>query len=193
MALLNDAFIEAIHADFGAIWLSNADAGRQPDLVRLLAVPVEPDREHLTAFVPRSHGRNLLDNLAVSSRLSFLFALVTGNQSYQLQGTCVSQHPCTAEEVAFQRDSLERFGRVLARQGLSGEKAVAAYFSQPSVALTMRIEEIYEQTPKAGTGGKATFPRWDEVPPGMPRKTLSFINRVGMPAMRTPNATPQIA
>jgi hypothetical protein len=158
MPLLNDSFIDAIHTDFAAIWLSNADAGGQPDLVRLLAVRVEPDREHLTAFVPLSRGRNLLDNLAVSSRLSFLFALVVGVESYQLKGTYVSHHPCSAGEVAFQRESLERFGRVVASQGLSGEKAFAAYFSQPSVAVIMRIEEIYEQTPKAGTGGRVTSP-----------------------------------
>ncbi|HEX8529687.1 MAG TPA: hypothetical protein VF646_06675 [Cytophagales bacterium] len=157
MPLLSDSFVQAIEADYAALWLSNADAGGQPDVVRLLAVRVEPDREHLTALVPLPQGQGVLDNLAVTPRLSFLFALILGNRSYQIKGAYVSYHPCTEAEVAFGRDSLTRFSQVLVGQGFSPEKAFAAYFSPSGVALTMRIEEIYEQTPRPGTGGKVTF------------------------------------
>jgi hypothetical protein len=157
MLILSDSFIRDIQAEFAALWLSNADAGGQPDLVRLLAVRVEPDREHLTAFVPLPGGQRVLDNLALSPRLSFLFALVLGgNRSYQLKGTYGSHHPCTEAEVAYQQDYLNRFARVLVEQGFSPQKVFAAYFSPSSVALTIRIEEMYEQTPKPGTGGRIT-------------------------------------
>ncbi len=157
MPLLSDPFIQAIQADHAALWLSNAGANGQPDVVRLLAVRVEADREHLTAFVPLPQGQGVLDNLAVTPRLAFLFALIVGTTSYQLKGTYASHRPCTAAEVAFCRDYLTRFGRVLVGQGFSPEKAFAAYFSPSGVALTMRVEEMYEQTPKAGTGERMFF------------------------------------
>jgi hypothetical protein len=157
MPLLDAPFIQAIQADYAALWLSNAGPNRQPDVVRLLAVRVEPDREHLTALVPLPQGQGVLDNLAVTPKLSFLFALILGTRSYQLKGTYVSHRPCTEAEVAFGRDYLTRFSQVLVGQGFAPEKAFAAYFSPSGVALTMRIEEMYEQTPRPGTGGKVTF------------------------------------
>jgi hypothetical protein len=152
MPLLSDSFIHSIQAEFAAIWVSNADADGQPDLVRLTGVRMEPDRQHLTLFLPLRTGQGILHNLAGTHQLSFLFALLHTNASYQLKGTYVSHWPCTDEEVAFQRDFLHRMGPVLEKQGLSPEQVFRAYFHQPSAALRMRVEEIYEQTPRQGTG-----------------------------------------
>lgn len=160
MALLNEHLRTRMQEKAVAIWVSNCSPDLAPDLVRLMGVRVEPDHEHLTLYVPVPLGRKVIANLTPAATLAFLFAVIHDNTSFQCKGKYVSHRPCTEEEVAFQRRYVQGFCRELTRQGLLDQEAFfKVYFHQPSIALRMRVEEIYEQTPRAGTGGKAIFPK----------------------------------
>jgi hypothetical protein len=54
--------------------------------------------------------------------------------------------------VEYQRAYVDRFAENLVRQQLPREQIIAAYFQQPSFAVRLRVEELYEQTPRKGTG-----------------------------------------
>jgi hypothetical protein len=90
----------------------------------------------------------------VSQKLTFLTAIIYTYESYQIKGSYISQRESTGEEIAYQKAYMDGFTDALATQGLSKDKGYKAYFRQPCVALRIAVEEVYEQTPKKGAGGK---------------------------------------
>ena len=150
---LSERFIQLINDPSAALWASNCNGKLEPELVRLLGAQVETDREHLTFFVPLKFGKGLLNNFADSDQLTFLLAIILTNESYQLKGSYLSLRPCTEAEVALQKDYMTKLCHTaITRQSLPGDKAFEAYYDQPTVAVRMLVREVYEQTPKAGTG-----------------------------------------
>ena len=152
--ILSARFVELVHTPTSAIWASNCDSQQVPDLVRLQGVQVEADKEHITFYVPLKFGKNLVNNFACTDKLTFLMAIIVTNESYQLKGTYISHRQCTAAEITYQEAYLQGFCETLERQGLSKEKAYKAYYHQPTVVVCMQVKEVYEQTPKVGTGEK---------------------------------------
>jgi hypothetical protein len=141
-----------------ACWVSNCSPSGVPDLVRTSGTRVEPGHEHLVAYVPVPYGQLLIANLVPGGKLALLLADVHSNLSFQFKGRLVSHRPSNGEELAFQRRYVEDFCREIEKQGMVGwELLFPVYFRQPSLALVMRVEEVYEQTPKAGTGERIYF------------------------------------
>ncbi len=156
MAVINEYLRGQIEAVSTAFWVSNCDAEGTPDLVRVMGVRAELDGEHLVTFVPVPYAQNLIAQLAPGGKLTLLHANVCTYVSLQFKGRCVSHRPSTAEEVEFQRRYLDGFCQEIRNQGMVPDVAFAVFFRQPSVTVVMRVEEVYEQTPKSGTGGKIT-------------------------------------
>jgi hypothetical protein len=152
MIALNDKLTEMIEHHTTSIWLCNRNARLVPDIVRLMSARVEPDRQHVLAYVPEPSGSGVLANLAVAPRLTLLIAHIYTYEAYQVKGTYTGHRACTPAEVEYQRAYVERFADGLVRQQLPREQIIAAYFHQPSFAVRLRVEEVYEQTPRKGTG-----------------------------------------
>jgi hypothetical protein len=51
---------------------------------------------------------------------------------------------------------MESFTDKLRAFGYSKEGLYRIYFSQPSIAFEFNVTEVYEQSPRKGTGGKIT-------------------------------------
>jgi hypothetical protein len=158
MTILNEYLRGRMQENAAALWLCNCSAAGMPDAVRLMGAHAEPDSDHLILYVPVPLGKDFVNNLSAGGKLAFLFAIVHDNTSFQFKGTCVSYWPSTETEVESQRTYVKAFCRELQQQGLDPERFFFMYFRQPGITVRMRVEEIYEQTPKAGTGGKITAP-----------------------------------
>ncbi|HEX8529688.1 MAG TPA: hypothetical protein VF646_06680 [Cytophagales bacterium] len=156
MAVVNEYLRGQLEALSG-FWVSSSDAEGAPDLVRTMGVRVEPDGEHLVTFVPVPYAGNLIAQLAPGEKLALLQVNVNTYVSWQFKGHCVSHRPSTADEVAFQRRYVEDFCREIEKQGMAWETTFPVLFRQPSITLRMRAAEVYEQTPKAGTGERMFF------------------------------------
>jgi hypothetical protein len=152
MTTLNEYMRRQLLSETATFWLGNSNPDGMPDMVRLSGLRVAPDHQHLDLYVGVPFGRVMLDQLAPGSKLSMLYADVHSYRSFQCKGPCVSCHPSTDEEVAFQRTYVEKFCRGIGRQGFDWEALFSVFFRQPSMTVIMRVEAMYEQTPKAGTG-----------------------------------------
>ena len=152
MIALNEKLTGMIESHTTSIWLCNRNARLVPDIVRLMSARVEPDRQHVLAYVPRPSGSGVLANLSVAPRLTLLVGHVYTYEAYQVKGTYTGHRACTPAEVEYQRAYVDRFAENLVRQQLPREQIIAAYFQQPSFAVRLRVEEVYEQTPRKGTG-----------------------------------------
>jgi hypothetical protein len=156
MAVINEYLRGQLEAISG-FWVSNCDAVGAPDLVRTMGVRAEPDGQHLVAFVPVPYARNLVAQLVPGGKLTLLHVNVNTYVSYQFKGHCVWHRPSTADEIDFQRHYMGDFCREIEKHGMVWETTFPVLFRQPSLTLLMRAAEVYEQTPKAGTGERVFF------------------------------------
>jgi hypothetical protein len=152
--ILSERFVDLVHNSTAAIWASNCDSQQVPELARLQGVQVEADKEHITFYVSLKFGEHLINNFAITDKLTFLMAIILTNESYQIKGNYIWHRPCSSAEIKYQEVYYQGFCDTLERQGLSKEKAYKAYYHQPSMVVYMHIKEVYEQTPKVGTGEK---------------------------------------
>jgi hypothetical protein len=135
-----------------AFWASNCNSENIPDIVHCNGLlPVE-DLSKLTFFIGKAFSETFIANLDINPEITFLGCSVLSFESYQYKGTFESIELCTPEHVAMQRQYLDAFTDVIATVGYSKKDFYAAYFQQPSYAVTFGITDIFEQTPYKGTG-----------------------------------------
>ena len=154
MVILTTSLVQCLQARDSAIWAASSTAHHQTDIVRLSGIKVEPDRQQLVLYVPELFSVPFLNNLVVNPAISLLFASVYTYLSYQIKGNYLQHWPCTAGEIANQLEYLDMFTDVMIEVGLPKEKFYQAYAHQPSIAIRMQAEEVFEQTPRKGTGEK---------------------------------------
>jgi hypothetical protein len=156
MVILNNHLITCIESTSSSNWLCNTNEKAETDMVRVLGVRVEEDGRRLICYIPVGYGAGVINNLAISTKITFLTAIIFTYESYQVKGRYISQRNCTEDEMAYLTAYVEGFTIAMARQGLSKEKGFKAFFQQPCIALQLLAEEVYDQTPKKGTGNKLT-------------------------------------
>jgi hypothetical protein len=131
--------------------MGTRDASLKPDYARVLGMKVVDD-EHLRFFFDKGSNlksiRNLEDNKAISlvlAKMSF--------ECYQFKGTCVSLKKGTEEEVVIVEKYMVDFNDVVVSIGV--EDGVVYNFPRASMySVLMEVQEIFDQTPKRGTGNK---------------------------------------
>jgi hypothetical protein len=154
MLHLSDNLISCVESTAASIWVCNTNEHLETDIVRVLGVQVDADRQHLTVYIPVGYGAGVINNLSVTDKITFLTAIIFTYESYQVKGRYISHREMAEEEIAYQKVYMDEFTDALAKQGLSKEKGYKAYFQQPCIAMRIEVEEVYEQTPKNGTGEK---------------------------------------
>jgi hypothetical protein len=152
--ILSTRFIQLIENPLASLWVCNCNEQLEPELARLLGCQVETDKEHITFYLPSQLGEKVLHNFTLTDKLSFLLAIVLTNESYQIKGTYLWHRPCTPTELLYQEAYMRDFSTAIEQQGFSRANVYRAYFHQPTVAVRMQVKELFEQTPKKGTGEK---------------------------------------
>jgi hypothetical protein len=134
-----------------SFYVGTRDAELEPHGTRAWALAVADDREHAVVFVPERAASRILSNLEDNGRIAIAASRPTDHRSCQLKGTFIEARPCLPaerDEVARQADGflceLETIGipRTL----------TAAWTIWPCVAVRLRVEHVYEQTPGPGAG-----------------------------------------
>ena len=135
-----------------AFWIANSNAGKEPEVVRCVGIiPVET-LEQLTVFIPEIWSQQFIANLATGNKITFLATSVPTYESYQYKGEFLSIRACTELEIASQHEYLDGFSDEVAKIGLSKSMFYQSYLHQPTLAVTFRVMEVFEQTPYKGTG-----------------------------------------
>ena len=147
---LSQKFIDYIHGGNGMI-MGTRDASLKPEFQRVLGAKVV-DGNHIKIFLDgKTAGRifqNLEDNQLVSvTTCSNIF------ESYQFKGKSIRWAESSEEEIRMVDVYMKNFGESMKDFGL-GENFVYKYPHSQMVTLWMEVTDIFEQTPKIGTGQK---------------------------------------
>lgn len=140
-------FLKVTHA----MGMGTRDAEMKPEYARVLGGKII-DEEHFMFYLDRVTNIKALDNLEDNKVIS-LVLLANTFQCFQLKGHCVLSHESNHEEMQALSKYMDDFNVYATGMGFR-EGLVYNYPRSTPWTVTMRVDEIFEQTPKAGTGNK---------------------------------------
>lgn len=151
--IVSDKIKKIPHRSDLVFWVASVGENNISELIRVSGFIVEEDNEHITCFLPKKLFSIIEPTLEIGSKISFLMASIKDFESYQVKGEYKYHQACTEENVDFYRLKVLKVIDILTSMGLDGNGVFGFLLEQPSIALTMQCAEVYEQTPKPGTGG----------------------------------------
>jgi hypothetical protein len=123
--------------------------------VIVIAALVDPDRTHVTAFLPKTGSEEVLANLEANGQAALCFARPVDDHSCQVKGVFVSARPATKKERAIVEAQWEQSLRQL--EQISIPRVLwAGYSAWPCVAVCVRATALFDQTPGPGAGAPVT-------------------------------------
>ena len=154
--MISDRFIEFLKSNALAYTLGTRNDNLEPCVGKARGIEVSEDRKHITFLLPEvglsDHLRNLEENGNVSLNIVSLPAF----ESYQFKGEYKSHASCNEEQIKGMYDWRTGFSNACREMGYP-EPLCAAMDTQilePAIAVKFEVKEIFEQTPKPGTGNK---------------------------------------
>ncbi len=150
--MLPDRLIDFIHGPHG-LYVGTRDEELRPSIAMALGAVADAQAETIRFFLPDVEGgptvRNLRDNgLVAMTVLNML------NEAYQFKGRFVEARPSDANDRAVQMiyrsktisHQIERLPNI--------EALIDGYVLEPSTTVTLKVEEVFVQTPGPGAGDK---------------------------------------
>jgi hypothetical protein len=138
-----------------SFWIGTAGRDLVPEVIKCTGV-VHDDNipEQLVCFAGTRYADQSLKNLQENPVITLVGAHVGTYEGYQYKGVLIRSRSCLPAEVLLQEQYMESFTVALGTFGYSKEGLYRIYFSQPSLAFEFKVTEVYEQSPRKGTGGK---------------------------------------
>ena len=130
--------------------MGTRNAEMQPEYQRVLGGYVDED-ERFNFFFDIPTARHTIRNLEENQDV-VLVGCSNTFESYQLKGKALKWYESTEEELKMIDEYFKKFIDSMAAFGISD--SVLNYPHSKMMTLTMEVHEMFEQTPKPGTGQK---------------------------------------
>lgn len=137
-----------------SFWIATTDNNNVPEPVKCTGVKFDAATELFTCFVPLTFAKKALDKITTDSIIALVGVELHTFEGYQYKGPYRSHRSCTEEEVAFQTGYMKELTEILQSFGYSAAGFTEAYFRPPFVAVTFHVQQVFDQSPKVGTGGE---------------------------------------
>lgn len=138
---------------FSAVWISCCKEDNRPIAARLSSVRMV-DNETICCYIPDKFAVKLLPYLVKNSQVAVMAACTETLDSYQVKGYIDRIFKAGSEEITGQKHTLELFSNALVRLGFSADAFFKAYDDDAFTGLEIKVEDLFDQTPRPGTGSK---------------------------------------
>ena len=145
-----EKFINYIHGGHG-LGMGTRDASMKPEYQRVLGASVVDDN-HIKVFFDGPTARRIIPNLE-ENHMATVVSCSNTLESYQFKGKCIHVSEATEEELGIVKEYMEKFRVAMKGFGLF-EDFVYQYPHSKMMTMLMEVTDIFEQTPKIGTGEK---------------------------------------
>jgi hypothetical protein len=136
-----------------SILVGTVDPRGVPSCCRGIAIASEDDLQTLTVYVPVTTSHDIIRNIGLTGRVAVGATDPMDNCSTQLKGTATETRLAREDERERVRRGLDAFADVLDRIGVPRRRTqTVAHW--PSFAITIRVEQIFEQTPGPQAGSR---------------------------------------
>lgn len=135
-----------------AIHLGTRTDALRPNGCRVTAVRVEEEGRHLVCFIPSAASTAVLDDLRANGQAAVSFARPTDDRAVQVKGEFVSLRDAAPSEEAFVLGQWQGLLTELDVIGLRPLTSTSTWLMWPCHAITIRVTEIFSQTPGPEAG-----------------------------------------
>ena len=135
------------------ILVGTVDAANVPSCCRAVALASTDDLATATVYIPAAVCQPTLQNVATTARVAVVTSHPIDHCTIQLKGTTTGVRLAEEAEAAFVRERLDDWARVLERIGVP-RRMIGSTASWPAFAVTLQVEQIFEQTPGPRAGGR---------------------------------------
>ncbi|MFT6827389.1 MAG: hypothetical protein ACJAZV_000671 [Roseivirga sp.] len=136
------------------LWIASIAENNICELSRASGFQIDTENRTIAIFLPQSMFSMIEPTLKANSKISLLMASLKDFESYQVKGSYLRHSLSTEEQVDFYYENIKKTIEEINVLGLYGEGILGYLLEKPSFAITMKYEEVFEQTPKPGTGHK---------------------------------------
>jgi hypothetical protein len=135
-----------------AIHIGTRNNQMEPNGCRVTAVRVEEQGRHLVVYIPKAATASVLDDLRANGRAAVSVARPADDRAVQVKGEFVSERDAHPSEQAFVLAQWKGFLNQLDLIGLAGSASTIAWSVWPCVAVTIRVTQVFSQTPGPDAG-----------------------------------------
>ena len=135
-----------------AIQIGTRNSALRPNGCRVTAVRVEDQGRNLVAYLPKSASPEVLEDLRSNGQAALSFARPVDDRAVQVKGVFVSERDMDPSEQTFVMSQLGALFAQLEAIGLSGLAAMSTWSMWPCVAVTIRVNAVFSQTPGPEAG-----------------------------------------
>jgi hypothetical protein len=132
--------------------MGTIDQNLKPEFHRVLGASYIDD-EHIKIFIDEATAGRTLSNLQQNPRMAVVMVDTINFESYQFKGKWISTEKCIGEDLQRFESYMKEFDYNVTQLGFT-PGVVYNYPHSTMLTLIMQVEEIFEQTPKKGTGQK---------------------------------------
>jgi hypothetical protein len=135
--------------------LGTANGKKEPFYTRCFLASGDIGDSKLQIHIPEVMSRRPLQDMKENPMIALTLADMTNFFARQLKGRFVEARPSNPEEIAqinqFQDKIKELMANFFGPDLADGWKR---YIVDPSVCITIEVQDVFEQTPRKGTGEK---------------------------------------
>ena len=135
------------------VLVGTADARNNPSCCRAVALASNDDLATATVYIPLAASQQVIQDLATTKRIAVSATHPLDHCSIQLKGTAIDVRLARDDEAPFLKARLDAIAQTLDIVGVPARVVKgAAYW--PAFAVTLRVDEIFEQTPGPHAGSR---------------------------------------
>ncbi len=153
--MIPEKFVEFIHGNV-AIYIGAGNEKMKTAVNHVLGAKVNPDGDSFTCFIPKAEADKLVSYLETGNKAAVLMGALPTHEAYQFKGTCTSIRVADDSELAYAQAYIDKMSAYVKPFGIP-EEYFSIYVVDSSMAVTLKVEEIYDSTPGPGAG-KIIFP-----------------------------------
>ena len=150
-----DSDLAAFLQEGVGIHIASRNAALEPNGSRALAVKVDADGRHLEVYVATVSAVRILPDLQSNGQAAVGFGRPVDDRSCQVKGLFLGARDATEEERPLIAGQWERFLANLEKIGIP-RAATRAWITWPVVAIRLRANAIFDQTPGPNAGAPLT-------------------------------------
>ena len=147
-----DAELQAFLEDAVGIHLGTRNHELEPNGVRAVAAAVEDGGERLVVYLARVAAERVLPDLEANGQVAVSFGRPVDERACQVKGVFEDVRDAREDEKARVMAQWESFLDNLEQIGI-GRLTYGAWVTWPCVAIRLKVNALFNQTPGPGTGG----------------------------------------
>ncbi len=136
-----------------AFYVGSRDKDFNCDIIRGLGAGAT-GHDTVKFYVAEKTARKMLDNLRSNKLVNLSVTQIFTSESYQFKGRFLSAKPVNEDESKAVLEYVGQFEEAVSTFGLKPGLIADNLLYKPALAIEFVVDQIFDQTPKIGTGQK---------------------------------------